>query len=120
MATQDSCCTISPYFKVPPANLPAFKALCERFVEQTRSEAKCLFYGFCFDGELAYCREGYLDAEGLLAHLDHIGPLLQEALQLAEIVRLEVHGPETELARLRGPLAALQPQFYTLEYGFRR
>ena len=38
----------------------------------------------------------------------------------SEITRLEVHGPESELDKLREPLAALNPQFFTLEYGFRR
>ncbi len=120
MATQDSCCTIVPYFKVPESNMQAFKSLCEAFVEKTRTEPKCLFYGFSFDGNQAHCREGYADADGLLAHLENVGALLQEALKLAEIARLEVHGPEGELAKLRGPLAGLKPQFFTLEYGFRR
>ncbi len=120
MSTQDSCCTIVPYFKVPNENLPAFRELCEAFVERSRSEPKCLYYGFTFDGNEAHCREGYADAEGLLVHLDNVGALLQEALRIAEITRLEVHGPEAELAKLRGPLAALKPQAFTLEYGFRR
>jgi quinol monooxygenase YgiN len=120
MATEDKCCTIVPYFKVSSDNLEAFKALCEQFVAKTRSEAKCLYYGFSFFGDQAHCREGYEDAEGLLAHLENVDQLLQEALKIAEIVRLEVHGPEDELAKLRGPLAALNPQFFTLEYGFRR
>jgi hypothetical protein len=46
--------------------------------------------------------------------------LLEQALKIAEITRLEVHGPEGELAKLREPLAKLKPQFFTLEYGFRR
>jgi quinol monooxygenase YgiN len=120
MATQDKCCTIVPYFKVPSGNLGAFKALCEQFVAKTSDEAKCLYYGFSFFEDLAHCREGYKDAEGLLAHLDNVGQLLQEALKIAEIARLEVHGPAEELAKLREPLAALKPQFFTLEYGFRR
>jgi len=120
MATQDKCCTLVPYFKVADGKLDAFKQLCEQFVEKTGEEAKCLFYGFSFDGDQAHCREGYADAEGILAHLDNVGKLLEEALQIAEITRLEVHGPEEELAKLREPLAQLQPQFFTLEYGFRR
>jgi quinol monooxygenase YgiN len=120
MSTEDKCCTIVPYFKVSSGNLENFKALCERFVTKTRSEAKCLYYGFTFSEDLAHCREGYADAEGLLTHLENVGPLLQEALKIAEIARLEVHGPADELAKLRGPLAALNPQFFTLEYGFRR
>lgn len=120
MATQDSCCTIVPYFKVAEGKLDAFKGLCEQFVEATGNEPKCLYYGFCFDGDNAHCREGYEDADGLLAHLDNVGALLQEAFKIAEVTRLEVHGPAGELDKLRGPLADLSPQYFTLEYGFRR
>ncbi len=119
-STADTCCSIVPYFKIPPANLEAFKVLTVRFVAKTRSEAKCLYYGFCFDGDQAHCREGYQDGEGLLAHLENVGELLGEALKISEITRLEIHGPEAELAKLRGPLAHLNPQFFTLTCGFRR
>ncbi|UCF95257.1 MAG: hypothetical protein JSW39_14255 [Desulfobacterales bacterium] len=120
MATQDKCCTIVPYFKVQSGKLEAFKALCERFVVKTKEEPKCLFYGFSFAGDQAHCREGYEGAAGVLAHLENVGSLLEEALKIAELSRLEIHGPEEELAKLRGPLAELKPQFFTLEYGFRR
>ncbi|MES2181136.1 MAG: hypothetical protein V4493_03445 [Pseudomonadota bacterium] len=120
MSTQDKCCTIVPYFKVSSGNLDKFKMLCEQFVTKTSGEAKSLYYGFSFDGDQAHCREGYADAEGLLTHLDNVGALLEEALTIAEITRLEVHGPAGELAKLREPLAKLNPQFFTLEYGFRR
>ena len=120
MATQDKCCTIVPYFKVQSGKLEAFKALCEQFVEKTNEEPKCLYYGFSFDGDQAHCREGYKDAEGALIHLESVGSLLQDALKISDLTRLEVHGPEEELAKLRGPLAELKPQFFTLEYGFRR
>jgi quinol monooxygenase YgiN len=120
MSNRDNCCSIAPYFKVSTENLPKFKDLCARFVESSSQEDKCLYYGFTFDGEHAHCREGYADAEGLLAHLANVGPLLEEALQLAEITRLEIHGPAGELDKLRTPLAGLNPQFFILECGFRQ
>ncbi len=120
MATSDSCCNLVPYFKVHERELGEFKALCERFTDQTSQESAVLYYGFSFDGDQAHCREGYANAAGVLAHLENVGPLLQEALQIADITRLEVHGPANELAELRAPLADLSPQFFTLEYGFRR
>ena len=120
MATHDRCCTIVPYFKVQSGKLEAFKELCERFVEKTNGESKCLYYGFSFDGDQVHCREGYEDADGLLAHLENVGSLLEEALKISELTRLEVHGPKEELAKLQEPLAALSPQFFTLVYGFRR
>lgn len=120
MATQDKCCTIVPYFKVHGGKLEAFKEMCDQFVEKTNAEPKCLYYGFSFFEDQVHCREGYEDAEGALAHLENVGPLLQEALKIADITRLEVHGPEDELAKLREPLADFSPQFFVLEYGFRR
>jgi quinol monooxygenase YgiN len=120
MATNDTCCTIVPYFKIHPGKREAFEALCGQFVTKTLTEPKCLYCGFSFDGDNAHCREGYTDAEAALAHLDNAGALLQELLKMSEITRLEVHGPEGEVAKLRGPLAALNPQFFTLLYGFRR
>ena len=119
MATNDNGCTIVPYFHIPEENLGDFKVLCEELVEQTGKESDCLYYGFSFDGNTAHCREGYRHAEGLLAHLNNVDSLLRRALKISKITRLEVHGPESELAKLRKPLAALKPQFFVLEYGFR-
>ncbi len=120
MATQDTCCTIVPYFKVHEGKLDAFKKLCERFVEKTSTEPKCLYYGFSFHDDEALCREGYEDADGLLAHVQNVGKLLEEAMTIADLTRFEIHGPEAELAKLREPLGSLNPAFFVLEYGFRR
>lgn len=120
MATQDKCCTLVPYFKVQSGKLEDFKGLCEQFVEKTNTESKCLYYGFSFAGDEVHCREGYEDADGVLAHLENVGALLQEALKISDLTRLEIHGPDEELAKLREPLAEMNPQFFTLEYGFRR
>ncbi len=120
MTTQDRCCTIAPYFKIQKGQVEAFKDLCEKLIERTRKEYKCLYYGFSFDGDQAHCREGYEDAEGLLAHLENVGDLLEAILKISELTRLEVHSTEEELAKLRKPLADLAPQFFIMEYGFRR
>lgn len=119
MALQDKCCTLVPYFKVQEGKLPAFRSLCEQFVTKTQSEPKCLHYAFSFDGDAVHCREGYADAAGVLAHLENVGALLQEALKISSITRLEVHAPADQLAALREPLKSLNPQMFTLEYGFR-
>lgn len=116
----DTCCTLVPYFKVHAGKLGEFRALCERFVAKTESEPKCLHYAFSFDGDNVHCREGYIDADGLLAHLDNIGAIFEEALKIADMTRLEVHAPAAEVDKLREPLKGLSPQFFTVEMGFRR
>lgn len=120
MASEDTCCTLVPYFKVAPGQLDVFKGLCETFVAKTRTEPGCLHYAFSFSGDEVHCREGYADAAALLAHLDNVGATLQEALKLAQITRLEVHAPPAELEKLRAPLAKLNPQWFSVELGFRR
>ncbi|PYI93151.1 MAG: hypothetical protein DME97_07555, partial [Verrucomicrobia bacterium] len=82
--------SLHPYFKVHPGKIEAFKAGFPAFVEKTASEEKNLFYGFTVNGDEVFCREGYTDAEGLLAHLDNIGALLAEALEIADLIRIEV------------------------------
>jgi quinol monooxygenase YgiN len=120
MATDDNCCTIVPYFRIHSGKTREFKALCEQLVAKTRTEPGCLFYGFSFDGDQAHCREGYRDAGGAIAHVENVGALLTELVNNSEVVRFELHGPEAELAKLRGPFADFKPQYFSLEYGFRR
>ncbi len=120
MFTRDTCCTLVPYFEVQDGQLGAFKALGPHFVAKTRTESGCLHYAFSFSGNTAHCREGYVNADALLAHLQNVGDLLGQALKIAKIVKLEVHAPAAEVEKLRGPMAALNPQFFILEEGIRR
>ena len=121
MATQDKSVSIAPYFKIHSGKMQEVKALCERFVEKSKTESGCLHYGFSFNSDVGFCREAYQDADAALAHLQNVGPLLAEFPKLVDILRVEVHGTEAELAKLRGgALADFKPEFFTLEYGFRR
>ncbi len=120
MTKPDTCCTLAPYFKIHEGRVDAFKTGCDAFVEKTRGEPGCMFYSFSFDGDVAHCREGYEDAAALLAHLDNVGALLQEALKIADLTRLEVHAPAAELDKLRAPLSGLNPRFFEILEGFRR
>jgi quinol monooxygenase YgiN len=108
--------SLHPYFKVHPGKLETVKAGFPRFVEKTAAERKNLFYGFSINGDEIFCREGYIDADGVLAHLDNVGVLLAEMLKIADLTRVEVHGPAEELDKLRGPLAHPNPAWFTVEW----
>jgi len=104
--------SIHPYFKVHPGKLEAFKAGLSAFSDKTGGEEKNLFYDFTINGDEVFCREGYAGAEALLVHLDNVGELLAEAFKIADLTRLEVHGPASELEKLRVPLAHLKPTWF--------
>ena len=120
MFTPDTCCTLVPYFEIQDGQLDAFKALARKLVARTRTEPGCIHYAYSFSGNVAHCREGYVDAAALLAHRENVAELLDQAMKIAKIVRFEVHAPAAEIDKLRGPMAARSPQFFALEAGFRR
>jgi hypothetical protein len=115
MSALSNFVSFHPYFKVHPRKLETVKAGFPRFVEKTATERKNLFYGFTISGDEIFCREGYTDAEGVLAHLDNVGALLTEMLTMADLTRVEVHGPAAELSKLKEPLAHLKPAWFTIQ-----
>lgn len=120
MAVQDKWCTVGVYFEVKSGELEAFERLADQFVEKTSNETGMCYYGWSFDGKEAHCRQGYQEAEGFLEHAANVADLFGEALKIADVTRLAIHGPEEELAKLREPLASLNPQFFVLRNSFRR
>lgn len=117
MSILSDAVSIHPYFEIREGNLDAFVALMPQFVEATAKEEGCVYYDFSRCGNIAFCREAYIGAEGLLAHLENVGELLGKFLELSDLKRLEVHGPAEEIAKLREPLAELKPDFFIRETG---
>ena len=77
--------SLHPYFKVPPDKMQYLKAILPEFAAKTRNETGNLFYEFTINGDEVFCREGYVNAEALLAHLDNVGAMLEQALAMADL-----------------------------------
>ena len=112
--------SIHPYFKARPGQLDQCKAALPAFVAKTATEEKNLYYDFTVNGDEIFCREGYAGADGVLAHLDNVGALLGALLGIAELTRLEFHGPAAELEKLKGPLGYLNPAWFAYDCGVTR
>ena len=113
--------TLHPYFKVHAGKQEEFRTGMLDMVEKTRTEEKNLFYEFTnHGGDEVFCREGYTDAAGLLAHLANVDSLLKAALKISDLTRLEVHGPAGELDQLRTPLKDLNPTWFPVACGVSR
>ena len=114
MSTLSKFVSFHPYFKIHPGKIDNIKAMLPQFVDKTATEKAMLFYEFTMNGDELSCREAYENADGLLAHLDNIGALLAEAMKMADLTRIEVHGPAAELEKLKKPLAHLKPAWFAL------
>lgn len=117
MNTSSNTVSIHPYFKVHPGKLEAAKALLPVFVKTSAAETQCLCYDFTINDDVIFCRESYAGAAGAQAHLANVGALLNELLTMADLIRLEIHGPAAELDKLRESLAGLNPAYFIYECG---
>lgn len=94
-----------------------FKSLLPKFVAKTSTEEGCLYYHFTINDDVVFCREAYANGDAALAHLDNVGQLLEQALGISELLRLELHRGEAELAKLREPLNDLNPKWFVYQDG---
>ncbi len=120
MATIKNVVSIHPYFKPHEGKLDDFLAMLPTFVERTSTEPACLYYDFTVNDGIIHCREAYIGAEGAQAHLQNVGDLLEQALGIAELLRLELHGPADELEKMKEGLAALNPDWFAYQTGLER
>ncbi len=120
MSQLSKAVSIHPYFKINEGRVDDFKSLMNDFVASTSSETACLYYDFSICGDVAFCREAYVDADAILAHLGNVGAHLEASGSLAEMIRLEMHGPADQLDKLRGPLADLPVEYFVQVTGVQK
>jgi len=90
---------------------------CSDFAELTKKEDGVKYYGFTRAGDEVVCKEGYDSADGFLAHLQNVNGPLQAALQVADIMKIEAHGPQSELEKLREPLKDFSVTYWQYSKG---
>ena len=117
MSSIENSVSINPYFKISDENMAAAKEMLKIFCGLVNKEEGCLYYNFCFKGNVMTCREAYQDAAAVMAHLENCGEALGKFVQIAELFRIEILGPAEELDKLRSPLAGMNPDYFVLDCG---
>jgi len=118
MSTFDSAISIHPYFQITDENMEAAKGFLAQFCDLVgKNEKGCLYYNFTFKGNELFCREAYRDTAAVMAHFENCGAALGEFMKVAELSRIEVHGPAAELEQLKEAFAEMNPDYYISECG---
>lgn len=120
MARLSTAVSIHPYFQIHPGKLDEFAKVISTFIATTGTEDGCLYYDFTLNGDEAFCREAYADGDAALFHLQNVDHVIQQALAISTMTRLEIHGPAGELEKMRGPLAGLAPAWFVHQGGVDR
>ena len=115
--------SLQPSFTV--ADWDAAAPLLERCVALVRAEKGCAFHGWTRSGDTLSCRQAYLNAAGVLAHLESVEPLVDRLLDsgAATLTGVSVQGPPTRLDEVEAALADYHgraPHFYALDAGFQK
>ena len=86
--------TIQPTFTIK--DLKKAEPFMKKCVDLTRNEKGCMYYGWTIQGDKLFCREAYVDAAAVQAHLDNIVPSVGEMLDsgAASLDKIEFHGPK--------------------------
>jgi hypothetical protein len=119
----DSVCHLYPYFKLRQPE--EFRKIWYNAFPDTKANQeseKSHQYAFTFEptANVASCRESYGDADGVLLHLKNVDTPLKAVLNgPAELMRLEIHAPASEVEKLKPALGPLGCQFFITEWGFR-
>ena len=89
-------------FSIKDGKVDQFKTKAEGYIAAVReNEPDTLVYQWYLseDGTRCLVYETFTSSEGLLTHLENVGPSLPELLEIAPITRLEVFGSASDAAR---------------------
>jgi quinol monooxygenase YgiN len=118
---EDTSVSIAAKFKIKEGKtVDAIKVHADKMIGIVKAnETMCNEYAMSISGDKFYFRESYENADGVLAHLGNVGELLGELLKdSADLLEIDLHGPAAELAaKLKEPLAHLNPTFFELQPG---
>jgi len=118
----DKSMILRSHFRVREGRMAEFKGMFKEFYQDMKPDAEgTLHYGWAVDEEnmRVMCHESYQAAAGVLTHLENVDSLFKEALNLASLESLELHGTQVEVDKLRGTLTPLGCKFFITDDGAR-
>ena len=88
---------------IKEGKLAEFKELAKEFCEAVKSEVDTIAYGFYAseDNSTFTVREVYKNGAAMLAHEEHVTPLLMKLGPLTDWKGADIHGPKAEIDLLR-------------------
>jgi quinol monooxygenase YgiN/peptidoglycan hydrolase CwlO-like protein len=111
-------CNICPTFTV--LDWEAAEPIMEEFVELTKTEKGCMYYGWTRTGDTLKCREAYVDAEAVNAHLANVGDLIGRLLAdgVAKLDAINIDCPAEGVDVVKPGTQSLGTEYFTIDDGF--
>ena len=110
--------TIQPTFTIK--DLKKAEPFMKKCVDLTKSEAGCMYYGWTIQGDKLFCREAYVDAAAVQAHLDNIVPAVGEMLDsgCASLDEINFMGPKAGWSTFKETADSLGGVYWDVDSSF--
>ena len=112
--------TIQPTFTVQ--DWSKAEPIMAEFTDKTSKESNCIYYGWTRSGDKLFCREAYSSANGVLEHLENVGPCVDKLLGdgIATLDRIELHGPMGQVQPCKETMNGFGTIYYNVDSGFQK
>lgn len=106
-------CTMQPHYTIE--DWDTAKPIMQSIIDQSSKDPACTYFGFHKSGNKLHSQEAFTDGDAMKAHMNAVRPLMEQLKAgPAKLERLEMHGPEPELSKVKDAAAALQiePEYF--------
>eukprot|EP00467_Chlorarachnion_reptans_P009955 CAMPEP_0114515908 /NCGR_PEP_ID=MMETSP0109-20121206/17026_1 /TAXON_ID=29199 /ORGANISM="Chlorarachnion reptans, Strain CCCM449" /LENGTH=242 /DNA_ID=CAMNT_0001696223 /DNA_START=192 /DNA_END=920 /DNA_ORIENTATION=- len=107
---KDAHVSVQPRLTVKEGKMDEMKKFLAETVDITAKGTKLnMYYGYYISGNTVRCREGYVNAEGLLSHMGEVGAVLAKAMPLCETMEMGVHATAGEIKKCKEHILKAMP-----------
>jgi len=101
------------------------RPLLDESVARMRKTPSCIFFGWTkSDGDRLHCRQAYTNADGVLAHIASVDPVIEKLISgPARIVSLRIHGPKTgneAVVTAMSDYHGQKAEYFAIDSGFQK
>eukprot|EP00798_Chlamydomonas_sp_ICE-L_P011225 gene11225-18853_t len=86
------------------------------FTISADKQQNCFNYNFTIsaDKQQVICRESYMGAKGLMAHIKNVDTCLGMMSEKSDLMKVEIHGPQEELDQMEGLIKELNAEVWVM------
>ena len=107
----ENMCTMMPQFIIK--DWKSAKPLMQEIIEAANDEPGCTYFGWEKSNNRLIARETFFDGDSMKAHVEKVRPLLDKLVAgPAELEKLEIHGPEIEVEKIKPVTESFTPQYF--------
>jgi quinol monooxygenase YgiN len=107
----ENTCTMMPHFIIK--DWKTAKPLMQEIIEAANDEPGCTYFGWEKSNNRLIARETFFDGDSMKAHVEKVRPLLDKLVAgPAELEKLEIHGPEIQVEKVKPVTDTFMPQYF--------